>query len=459
MDASIVAGARPEPGRSSEATLTGPPGRRSGALSRAIDRAPARAIPVILFSVACLVYLVFRPYWETLYIHFVFQADAWLHGRAAIEFPVPAPPHANDYYQDVLPLPDRYGFGLIPYPPLPAIVLLPFVAIFGMSAPQAFVGAVLGAANVVLAWRLTWRLSQSRPVALAATLFFGFGTVAWYASMIGSTWFFAHVVALGLTLLAVTVVLGDGGRRSRWSRLAGSSNGRLFVAGLLLGLAGLARLTVVLGAPFLLLAGSGPPWRRALAVGLGIGIPVAALCAYNLASTGALFHPAYAYAAAAELHPVPEFYHPDWGLEDLRYIPQNLFIALGLPPEVHTECGIGLFDPACGTLAPNPLGMSVLLVSPAYLLAVPYAWRNLQRPVVLGAVLSIATIGFANLAHFSQGWVQFGYRFSNDWAPFALVLVTLAIARRGVDRLVVVLVAISVAVNLWGVYWGIMSGW
>jgi hypothetical protein len=420
---------------------------------------PTRAIPFVLFGVAFLVYLVFRPYWETLYIHFVYQADAWLHGRAAIEFPVLVPPHANDYYQDVMPLPDRYGFGLIPYPPLPAIVMLPFVALFGLGAPQAFVGAVLGAANVVLAWRLTWRLSQSRPVALAATLFFGFGTVAWYASMIGSTWFFAHVVALGLTLLAVTVALGDGDRRPRWRSLAGSPNGVLFVAGLLLGCAGLARLTVVLGAPFLVLAGSGPLWRRTLAVGLGIGIPVAGLCAYNLATSGALFHPAYAYAAAAELHPVPEFYHPDWGLEDLRFIPQNLFIALGLPPDVHPECGFGLFDPACGTLEPNPLGMSVLLVSPAYLLAVPCAWRNLRRPVVLGAVLAIAAIGFANLAHFSQGWVQFGYRFSNDWAPFALVLVTLAIARRGVDRLVVVLVAISVAVNLWGVYWGIMSGW
>ena len=27
--------------------------------------------------------------------------------------------------------------------------------------------------------------------------------------------------------------------------------------------------------------------------------------------------------------------------------------------------------------------------------------------------------------HFSQGWVQFGYRFSNDFAPFAMILVTL----------------------------------
>jgi hypothetical protein len=333
------------------------------------------------------------------------------------------------------------------------------VAVFGLGAPQAFVGAALGAVNVVLAWRLTWRLSQSRPVALAATLFFGFGTVAWYASMIGSTWFFAHVVALGFTLLAVIVALERGDRRPGPLRIMGSPDGVLFVAGLLLGLAGLARLTVVLGAPFLVLAGSGPLWRRTLAVGLGVGIPVAGLCAYNLATSGALFHPAYAYAAAAELHPVPEFYHSDWGLVDLRFIPQNLFIAFGLPPDVHPECGFGLFDPACGTLEPNPLGMSVLLVSPAYLLAVPYAWRNLRRPVVLGAVLAIAAIGFANLAHFSQGWVQFGYRFSNDWAPFALVLVTLAISRRGVDRLVVLLITISVAVNLWGVYWGIMSGW
>ena len=36
--------------------------------------------------------------------------------------------------------------------------------------------------------------------------------------------------------------------------------------------------------------------------------------------------------------------------------------------------------------------------------------------------------------HFSQGWVQFGYRFSNDFAPFALVLVTLAIAWLGDAR-------------------------
>ena len=61
--------------------------------------------------------------------------------------------------------------------------------------------------------------------------------------------------------------------------------------------------------------------------------------------------------------------------------------------------------------------------------------------------------------HFSQGWVQFGYRFSNDFAPFAVILVTLGIARLGVGVISLGLVALSVVINAWGVYWGVTLGW
>jgi hypothetical protein len=103
--------------------------------------------------------------------------------------------------------------------------------------------------------------------------------------------------------------------------------------------------------------------------------------------------------------------------------------------------------------------MSLFLTSPAYLLALPLVWREWRRRIVLGATLAVAGIALINLAHFSQGWVQFGYRFSNDFAPFALVLVTLAIARAGVSRLAVALVAASVVINAWGVWWGVNLGW
>jgi hypothetical protein len=68
-------------------------------------------------------------------------------------------------------------------------------------------------------------------------------------------------------------------------------------------------------------------------------------------------------------------------------------------------------------------------------------------------------IGLADAAHFSQGWVQFGWRFSNDFVAFALVPVTLAIARMGLNRRVLFLVGLSILVNLWGVYWGVTLGW
>jgi len=65
-----------------------------------------------------------------------------------------------------------------------------------------------------------------------------------------------------------------------------------------------------------------------------------------------------------------------------------------------------------------------------------------------------------NLLHFSQGWVQFGYRFSNDFVVFALVLVAIGMGRRHrVGWLGLALLVVSVAINAWGVAWGQIQGW
>ena len=79
-----------------------------------------------------------------------------------------------------------------------------------------------------------------------------------------------------------------------------------------------------------------------------------------------------------------------------------------------------------------------------------------------GAALAVLIIAVVNLMHFSQGWVQFGYRFSLDFVPWALVLVALGMERlrsaMGV-AIAVVLVGLSIAVNWWGVVWGNLLGW
>jgi hypothetical protein len=422
-----------------------------------------------------LVYVLSNTERFNFYDHFVWQAQAFADGHAWIPWPVNDGPFQNGYFQDVYPLPGQAGRALVPFPPLPAVVLLPFVAAWGLATNAALIAALLGGINVGLAWRLTSRLTSDPLVAVLATIFYGFGTVAWYAAMLGSTWFLAHVVASTLLLLAIAGAL-DAERRdaTRLRSLAGLIDGRQFLVGLLFGLAATARLTTIFAAPFfLLVGGGGSPLRRGLSAGIGAAIPVALLLAYNLATTGSLLHPGYEYLYGHEFVPAPSgmlvdllpglsgiTYHPgEWGLQDPRYVPQNLLILLAWLPDLRPECGLALLDQACPLLQPDRLGMSLLLTSPGWLLALPVVLRETRRRIVLGAALAVGAVALVNLMHFSQGWVQFGYRFSNDFAPFLLVLLTLGLARAGVRWWTIGLVAFSVVINAWGVYWGVVLGW
>ena len=134
----------------------------------------------------------------------MWQADAFLQGRAEIPYPVSEGPYRNDYFQDVLPV--APGRAQIPFPPLPAIVLLPFVAVWGLGTNGAAVAAGLGAVNVVLCWLMLLGVTPRRSAALLGTLFYGFGTVAWYAAMLGTTWFLAHVVASTFLFIAIAAL-------------------------------------------------------------------------------------------------------------------------------------------------------------------------------------------------------------------------------------------------------------
>ncbi|MBF6604644.1 MAG: hypothetical protein IVW53_03585 [Chloroflexi bacterium] len=449
------------------------------------DAAITVAVGLAIVAIALVVYVASDLERPNFYNHFVWQAAAWLDGKTSIAFPVVGGGGApgNDYFNDVEAILSSNGMptgrGLLPFPPLPAVVLLPFVAVYGLATNEQLLAAVLGAFDVGLAFWMLGRLPVGRGVRVAVTMFFGFGTVFWFAAEKGTTWYFAHVVAVGLCLAAVGLALGgELTRPGRGRRF--SLDGRQFVAGMLFGLACTARLTIVFGAPFFLLVGSGGTWlRRGASAGLGAALPLAALAAYNLAASGHVFNPVYDFLYRQEAVGYAFLgYHPDWAIEDLRYVPQNLALALVGPPDIApttldfgarlcTAAGAvrGWFDPACPIVAPNSVGMGLLLTSPAYLLATPAILTRRPGRIVVAAIVAIVAIGFIDLMHFSQGWVQFGYRFSLDWAPFALVLVALGLARlsrSAPGRAIVIgggLIAVSIAVNLWGVWWAAAYGW
>jgi hypothetical protein len=474
------------------------------------SRLASVGIGLLLVAIALVVYSHTKPY--RFYDHFEWQAEAFLEGQTAIRYPVEGTDTSpgNAFFNDVRQVPSNDGVprGDIPFPPLPAVLLLPFVAAWGHAADGQFIFAVVGAIDVGIAWWVLGRLPIRRWVRLVTTLFFAFGTVFWYAAQLGTTWYQAHVLAVGLALLAVGVALrADPGAAvdideqpepeperdpvpsitGRWTAIGLRGLGALgfdrwqFLAGLLFGLACTSRLTVLFAAPFFLFVGGGGTWlRRGFSAALGAAIPVGALLLYNVASTGHFFHPGYEFLYRQEAGFYTTLgYNLSWGIEDPRYIPQNLGIMLFNTPAIAPDiypAGLGggealcvdpgavrgLFDRDCPIALPRDIGMSLILTSPAYLLALPTLRRYGRNRVVTGAGLAILIVAFVNVMHFSQGWVQFGYRFSLDFVPWALLLVAIGLERiRSLPGVAVAtgLVAISIAVNWWGVVWGNLLGW
>ncbi len=462
------------------------------------------AVGAAIVVVMLVIYGLSNPHRYNFYNHFVWQASAWLEGQSGIRYPVTEADgmaRTNDYFQDVLEIRDASGNttgrAIIPFPPLPAVVLLPFVAVFGLVTDQQAIATVIGALDVGLAFWVLGRLPLRPWVRLTSVVFFGLGTVFWYAAMEGTTWYFAHVVAAGLTFGAIALALDADPRAVRWSTvddwepdvegrdafLSGPAligdlvrhglDARQFAAGLLLGLAATARLTSALGLPFLVLVGGGGTWlRRGLSAALGMAIPLVIMVVYTDVTTGHLFNPAYEAIWFTEIRfypTLPQYsylqYHLDWGIEDPRYLLQNAMIMLVNPPLVAPPCvdsatARGVFDAACAWLEPRADGMGLLWTSPAWLLITPTlrAWGKSR--LVTGALLATLAIALANLMHFSQGWVQFGYRFSIDFAPFLLVVFALGVERLGRPRWWAIgLIAISIAVTWWGVVWGTTLGW
>ena len=453
---------------------------------------------------------------ERYYDHFVWQAAAFLEGHAAIRYPVPSASGqpGNAFFQDVLPVVasvDGLPRGLIPFPPLPALILLPFVAVWGLTTDDQRIFTLVAALDVAACWWMLGRLRIPGVVRLWTTIFFAFGTVFWYTAQLSTTWYQAHIVAVGLALLAVGLALdadpaaandepipeddhgasgADGAAAAAGPagrHLSFAIHPRQFVIGLLFGLACTARLTVIFAAPLFMLVGAGGTWwRRSWSAGLGAVIPVASLLAFNVASTGQVFHPAYDHLYQLEARAYTGLgYQPNWSVEDPRYLPQNLRIMFLSTPEIlpdrlrdtlgaidqplctGSEDRRGLFEIDCPLALPRDTGMSVLLTSPAFLLLLPALRRYGRSRLISGAALAVLLIVVVNLMHFSQGWVQFGYRFANDALPFALPLVALGFAsligsaRRGAwaKPLALGLVVVSIAVNAWGVVWGKLLGW
>jgi hypothetical protein len=382
---------------------------------------------------------------HTTFNHFALLADAWLHGRLDLGGPPPDYAGGNDFAEYA-------GKWFVPFPALPAALLVPMVYFAGgaerVRDGQFFLWlAPVGPIVLFLALeklRQLGRSNRSRWQNLALSLGFALGSVYFFTAVQGSVWFAAHVVAVAFA--AGYLLVSIGGARPLW-------------AGLLLGLAYWARAPLLFGAPFFLCEAwlacrrDNPPvaaespqasswsrllaalratdWRRFIPRCALFALPLAASFGlsllHNWARFGDPFDVGYRHLQIAWQGRIEK-----WGLFDYHYLAKNLCVVLTSLPWV---------DP----FRINMHGLALWVTTPVFLYLL---WPRQARPGFVGLLLTAASIGLPALFYQNTGWMQFGYRFSNDYSVFLFAALALSRPRLGPGFWV--LSAWALAVNTFG---------
>ncbi len=400
---------------------------------------------VVFFACADRATLVEHTRWN----HFALQAEAWLAGQVHLEGGPPAYAGYNDFAR-------FEGRWFVVFPPFPALLLVPLVWLGGSATRvqdgQFFIWlAGIAPAVLFLALEKLRRGGQSsRSVAdnVALALLFAFGTVYFFTAEQGTVWYAAHVVGAGLTALYLLFSLDAE---------------RPVLAGTMIGLGLLTRAPLLLAAPLFVSeavrvcrrdpstsqrpAGrvSSPrscwnlDWRRLLVLAGSFAAPVAialgVVLGYNALRFGNAFDFGYEHLQVAWQGRMQK-----WGLFHYHYLARNLGVVLtGLP-----------YLPAPGTQTGAPFqinghGLALWVTSPFLLWLL---WpRNKGAPH--GALwLTVVAIAMPTLCYQNSGWVQFGYRFSNDYAVF--LVAALAIGGHRLRGPLGVAAVWAVVVNLFG---------
>ena len=377
-------------------------------------RAQRHRNELILFGAALVAYLLSSGSMllhQSLAPHFVYQADAFIHGQLALAV---KPPNLNDWVFE-------NGRWYVSFPPFPAVLMVPLVALFGLALNDVAFTIVFAALNVALFYRLERTVDPECPAwdhALYA-LTFGFGTLAWSCGIRGEVWFTAETIGVTLTLLFL---------------LAAHEAKHPVAAGLAVACAAITRTPLAFSAVFFVLE----VWRRedrarrlwqfAAAI-VVVGLPMAAM---NYARFGSFTEFGHSHLYANRVNEQIQ----QFGLFHYAFLERNLHSAFTRLPQIS-------FRPL--RIGFDGEGMSLFVTTPLFFyLLWPRDKPRLHRPLWIAAAV-VAVPGFF---YQNSGWFQFGFRFSLDYTPYLILL--LALGHRARTRLWWAAALAGVAVNAWG---------
>jgi hypothetical protein len=389
-------------------------------LTAAIARPSRIKLAYVAGVAAALVTLIVSRGHATPYNNFVLLAQALLSGHAWIVWPGP--------YIDALPYSDGHYY--VVEAPLPAVLLMPFVAIFG-TANQTWLSIALAGVAVGAAWELGERFGL--PIAINAWIcaFLLAGTDLLWCAMLGDVWFIAHVSSVCFTMLALVELAG---KRRGW------------VVGIWAACAFESRFAMIAALPvylYLLLGDRerpfalDPRWRSRLLSLAAVLVPVAGLwLLYNYARWGVWNDIGYT-----------AWYHQDQAGEptgspfQFKYLPNQLYsFFVQAPTQLQAYPG----------LRPEMTGVALTWTSPALILAF-FARHPARWTIALWAAAALTAA--PSFIYYVNGYAQFGMRHALDFEPFLVALMMIAVRDR-IPQWGYVLLVYSMLAGFWGCwYW------
>ncbi len=413
-------------------------------------------LALAIYALATCVYFAFAAprihSQHTPYNHFALQADAWMNGRLDLGGPPPKHAGGNDFAK----YEDRW---YVVFPPFPSVLIAPAVAASGGADRTAdgqfflwFAG--LGPALLFLVFeklRVTGRSSRSSTTNALLALLFAFGTVYFFTAEQGTVWFAAHVVSVVLAALYLFCALDAS---------------QPFLAGLALGLGCATRTPLAFAFPLFVFeawrasqyvssagpaSGVGTTWQQRLQSGwrrcdkgrfatlcswfaAPLLICIFGLLALNAARFGDPFEFGYQHLTVRWAERIDR-----WGLFGLHYLPRNAEVMFTSIPWWTPE-GRAPFQV-------NGHGLALWITMPFY---VWLLWPKVRRSLHGALWVTVLVVAIPTLLYQNTGWVQFGYRFSNDYAVFLFAL--LAVGGRRFNAVFWVLAAWAVIVNGFGAW-------
>lgn len=420
--------------------------------------------------------------------HFVYQADAWLHGSIEVAQPLPNDDWAvvetvelDDQTQvrgrrmttrklfrsasgEELPLARvKRSLGhsaYVSFPPFPSLIMLPGALISGREASDVIPTLLVAALILPLAMLVLRRLadaelsSRSRNDDLWIVAMLAFGSVLFFSSVQGKVWYTAHVVGIALAL------------GYAWASIEARHP---VIAGLALGAAALTRTPMAFMFPLFVfevwrmaarqVADAGPPPGASASLSLRDGrramlracvrplirfaIPIAAFAiagmVYNYLRFESPTEFGHSYLALGNYQPVRQQVQIEThGLASYQYLERNMSVALTLLPDLL---------PYSPWIRISGHGMAMWITTPILLtLLWPRAKNALYRPLWL----TTALVAIPSFMYMNSGWVQFGYRFSLDYMVFLTMLI--AIGARPLTSFAKALIVLGIVVNLFGAF-------